>query len=148
MIMNLFNASKDDNLTPENIKSGVEIDGVVGSFTGNIEGNAYGYKDLSGSITCPSTITLPKDWKVLHIYSRYGTGSNERRSYVVVRSIKKYFNVDLTSSVNSYDNNTTFVLSSTSLYTQCVAIIDDNYLQFTTSYSSSTTVTFYAYVIY
>ena len=37
MIFNMQSGkSKDENLIPENIKNGVEIDGVIGSFAGNV----------------------------------------------------------------------------------------------------------------
>lgn len=106
MILNMNGGkSKDENLIPENIKYGVEIDGVVGSYTGEITGyKKYEYTDFS--IDAPYTITIPENWKIIrgvNIGSTYTTTGD------IVRSLGKYIYMESNEIKEmSYDSSTKF----------------------------------------
>lgn len=145
MIINMSGGkSKDENLIPENIKNGIEIDGVVGNFTGEITG----YKDISGKYSVPSTLSLPENWKILFIHSSYGTGSSDNTKYMIVRSLSRYFEVGNTTSATIYTNSTSWTITSNANHTNTVFVIDNSYLSFVKSYGNYSSSNFYGCVLY
>lgn len=67
MILNMTGGSKDKNLLPENIKEGVEIDGVVGTYSDNFEQGFFVDGAFLSSGSVPSVYTLKSRLKGVFI---------------------------------------------------------------------------------
>lgn len=125
------------NLTATNIKAGVNVGGVVGTFSDAISGYSTRY-DVQVSTSNP--IVLPDNWKMIFFYRSTGTAAYQHATTVIIRSLHIYSTEPgkNEATILTYNNDTLHIVGSTSSGTNYIRIVDDKYI-YGAYYSGGTT---------